>query len=111
MNDPVRPESGESRKPVVKKMTVTTRESVVYVGRKPVMAYVTAVMMQLNNNNKVTLKARGRSISRAVDVAEIVRKRFVQDAKITNIVTDTEQLTTEDNRLMNVSSISIVLEK
>ena len=55
-----------------------TDENIVYVGNKPVMNYVLAVVTQVNNGaNEVYLKARGRAISRAVDVAEIVRNLFV----------------------------------
>ena len=52
----------------------------VYVGKKPFMNYVTAVVMQFTQGaNEVVIKARGRNISRAVDVAEMVRKRFLKD--------------------------------
>ncbi|MGZ7096546.1 MAG: DNA-binding protein Alba, partial [Methanobacterium sp.] len=53
-------------------------ENVVYIGTKPVMNYVLAVVTQMNNgSSEVMLKARGRAISRAVDVAEIVRNKFL----------------------------------
>jgi DNA-binding protein Alba len=54
-------------------------ENVVYVGRKPVFNYVLAVMNNLQRSGKVTLKARGTNISRAVDVAEVARHRFITD--------------------------------
>ncbi len=85
-------------------------EDVVYVGNKPVMNYVLAVVTQFNNNaNEVVVKARGRSISRAVDVAEIVRNRFLQDVKAKNIEISTEELKTEDGKVINVSAIEITL--
>jgi DNA-binding protein len=55
------------------------------------------------------LKARGRSISTAVDTAEIVRNRFVVDAKLKDITIGTESVTNEEGRTSNVSSIEIVL--
>ena len=58
-----------------------TDENVVYVGQKPPMSYVLAVVTQFNSgSDEVVLKARGRSISTAVDAAEITRNRFVTDA-------------------------------
>ncbi len=57
-------------------------DNVVYVGKKGVMSYVLAVVTQFNNGEKeVIIKARGNAISRAVDTAEIVRQRFVNDVK------------------------------
>ena len=87
-------------------------ENVVYVGVKPPMAYVLGVVTQLSNNQKeVFIKARGRSISKAVDVAEIVRRKFVQDAKVSNIEIGTEERTLESGQKINVSSISIAITK
>lgn len=87
-------------------------ENTVYIGRKPTMNYVLAVVTQFNTGSEeVIIKARGKSISRAVDVAEIVRNRFVQDAKIKDIQISTEQLTGEEGRTANVSSIEIFVGK
>jgi len=62
------------------------QENTVYIGKKPTMNYVLAVVTVFNSGaDEVVVKARGKSISRAVDVAEIVRNRFVQDAKIKDI--------------------------
>jgi len=79
----------------------------VYVGSKSVMNYVTAAVMQLNDSEEVTIKARGRAISRAVDCAEIVRNKFVPDAEITEITTGTDILEHEEGEERNVSTISI----
>ena len=50
-----------------------SEENIVYIGNKPVMNYVLAVVTQINGVvSKVCLKARGRAISRCVDVAEIL---------------------------------------
>ena len=87
-------------------------ENVVYVGVKPPMAYVLGVVTQLSNNQKeVFIKARGRSISKAVDVAEIVRRKFVQDVKISSIDIGTEERQLESGQKINVSSINIALTK
>jgi DNA-binding protein len=88
-----------------------TEENTVFIGSKPTMNYVLAVVTQFNSGDEVVLKARGRAISRAVDVAEIVRNRFVSNAKVKDIKIGTEPLTTEEGRTTNVSSIEISMEK
>ena len=96
-----------------KKKTIEEKnnDDVVYVGKKPPMSYVLAVVTQFNSNgsDRVILKARGRAISTAVDTAEIVRNRFVKDAKLKDIKISTESVTNEDGRDSNVSSIEITL--
>jgi len=82
---------------------------VVYIGKKPTMNYVLAVVTHFNGGSReVVVKARGRSISRAVDVAEIVRGRFIPDAEVRDVRIATEKLS-EDGRSATVSSIEIVL--
>jgi DNA-binding protein len=90
-----------------------TDENVIYVGNKPPMSYVLAVVTQFNmsGSDEVVVKARGRAISRAVDTAEIVRNRFVKDADVRDIKISTESLTNEEGRTSNVSSIEIYLTK
>ncbi|WP_456327240.1 DNA-binding protein Alba [Archaeoglobus sp.] len=78
-------------------------EGVVYVGQKPVMNYVLATLTQFNEGaEKVVLKARGKAISRAVDVAEIVRNRFLPNVDVESIKIDTEELESEQGRKVNV---------
>jgi len=88
-------------------------ENVIYVGQKPPMSYVLAVVTQFqgSGSEEVIIKARGRSISTAVDTAEIVRNRFITDAKIKEIKISTESITNEEGRTSNVSSIEITLTK
>lgn len=87
-------------------------DNTVYIGKKPAMNYVLAVVTQFNSgSNEVVVKARGRSISRAVDVVEIVRNRFMQDAKVKDIQISTEELTGDEGRTTNVSSIEIFMTK
>lgn len=87
-------------------------ENVIYIGNKPPMSYVLAIVTQFNSgSSEVIVKARGRAISRAVDAAEITRNRFVQDAKIKEIRIGTEAITNEEGRTSNVSSIEITLNK
>ncbi|OPY24057.1 MAG: DNA/RNA-binding protein Alba [Methanobacterium sp. PtaU1.Bin242] len=85
-------------------------ENVVYIGNKPLMNYVLAVVTQMNNgSSEIMLKARGRSISRAVDVAEVVRNKFILDAEIGTINISTEELSNREGSNSNVSAIEIQL--
>ncbi len=87
-------------------------ENTVYIGKKPIMNYVLAVVTQFNSGSEVVIiKARGRSIGRAVDVAEVVRHRFMPDCKVKDIEISTEKITGEDGRTVNVSSIEIFLTR
>ncbi len=84
--------------------------AVIFVGDKPVMNYVLAVMTQFNKPvSTVTLKARGRAISRAVDAAEITRNRFMHNVIVKNITIGTENIPGEDGKTVNVSSMEILL--
>lgn len=86
------------------------RDNTVFVGKKESMAYVLAVVTQFNQNHgDIHIKARGRAISKAVDVAEIVRNRFVKEAQVKNITIGTEQLETEEKQKINVSTIELIL--
>lgn len=87
-------------------------DNIVYVGKKSAMGYVLAVVTQFNNGaDSVSVKARGKLISRAVDVAEIVRHRFMPTASLKNIEIMTEELTSEDGSKSKVSAIEIILTK
>ena len=81
-------------------------DSKVFIGKKKSLNYVMAAMVVLNDK-PVRLLARGRSISRAVDVAEILKNRFVSGATYGKILIDTESLTNTDGTNNNVSSIDI----
>jgi len=88
------------------------QSNVVYIGMKPVMAYCLAAMTALRGEgSEVTLMARGRAISKAVDVAEVVRNQFVSDLQVKDISIGTEQLESEDGSPRNVSNIAITLAK
>ena len=84
-------------------------ENSVFVGRRPTMNYVMATMMVLNKGVECTVKARGRAISHAVDVCEILRNRILKGTEYKDIQLSTEQLEGENGQSNNVSSIEIVL--
>lgn len=88
------------------------RDNGVFVGIKPFMNYVTAVVMQFTTKNagSVVIKARGKFISRAVDIAEVATKRFLDgQVEITGISTNSEDFKNREGRDVRVSSIEITL--
>ena len=91
-----------------------SESNAVLVGRKPVMNYVLACITFFHGGAKeVSVKARGRAISRAIDVVEVVRRRFLPDVKIARIGIGTDKISPreDDSGLTNVSTIEIILER
>ena len=89
-------------------------DNVIYIGNKPFMNYVTAVVMQFTTKgaDEVIVRARGKHISRAVDIVEVATKRFLEGkARVKDIRIDSEEFTNRDGQQVRVSSIEIVLEK
>jgi DNA-binding protein len=105
-------------KPTVKKETREKRNvpesNAVLVGNKPVMNYVLACITLFHGGAKeVNVKARGRSITLAIDVAEVVRRRFLPDVKVKKVGIGTDQLQSreENGQVTNVSTIEITLAR
>ena len=96
---------------------MSTEINTIFIGNKPVYSYIMACLTQLsdetgNSVDKLILKARGRAITRAVDVAEVLTKKFMAGkVEIEHIDTSTEQLETRDGRTSNVSAIEITIVK
>ena len=92
---------------------MSEEQNVVYIGRKPVMAYVLAVITHFNapDAKEVVLKARGMSISTAVDVAEITRRRFMTTLAVDKINIGTEEMPEEEGRTRAVSFMEITLKR
>jgi len=91
-----------------------TEASVIYVGNKPFMNYVTAVVMQFTSQGakEVVIKARGRYTARAIDVAEVVRKKFLLgQVNVKSVKIDSEEFSTPDGKRKRISTIEIVLAK
>jgi len=90
-------------------------DNVVFIGNKPFMNYVTGVVMQFTKqgSTEVVVKARGKFISRAVDVAEVTTKRFLNDEgiKVKDIKIDSEEFKNKEGKDVNVSTIEITLAK
>jgi DNA-binding protein len=89
-------------------------ENSIYVGNKPFMNYVTGVVMQFTTKGapEVVIKARGKFISRAVDIAEVSAKRFLQNGvAIKDIKVDSEEFKNTEGKTVRVSTIEITLGK
>ena len=85
----------------------------VYIGRKPAMNYVLAVITSFNasDTKDISIKARGRAITTAVDVAEIVSRRFMKDLSVSDIQIGTEEIQQQEGGTRNVSTIDIKLAR
>jgi len=86
----------------------------IFIGPKPFMNYVTGVVMQFTTKDaqEVIVKARGKFISRAVDVAEVAAKRFLEgQIAMKDVKIDSEEFTNKEGKQVRVSSIEITLEK
>ena len=86
----------------------------IFIGGKPFMNYVTAVVMQFTTKNAddVIIKARGKFISRAVDVAEVAAKRFLEGTvNVKDIKIDSEEFKNNEGKDVRVSTMEITLGK
>ena len=84
----------------------------IFIGKKPLMTYVTATLVQLANEPTVVIKARGKSITRAVDVAQIIVKRMdTLGYKIGPIKLGSETVQSDDGRARNVSTIEVPISR
>ena len=85
---------------------------VIFVGTKPIMTYVSATLTQLSTRHTVTIKARGKRITQAVDVSQMIVKRMntvgyvISDVRILS-----DSLTSQDGKTRNVSTIEIDITK
>lgn len=102
-------------------MTETTKKeeredtNIIFIGEKPFMNYVTGVVTQFKTKQQkeVAIKARGKFISRAVDVAEVAAKKFLKEEniKVKGITINSEEFENKEGKKVNVSTIDITLEK
>ena len=90
------------------------KDNIIFIGPKPFMNYVTAVMTQFQakKEKEVIIRARGKFISWAVDIAEVSTKKWLKEdgVKIKDIKTDSEDFENKEGKRVNVSTIDIVLE-
>ena len=84
----------------------------IYIGKKPLMVYVTASIVQLANEPSIIIKARGMSITSAVDVSQIILKRMgMVGYNLGDVKIGSEQMQSQDGRSRNVSTIEIEVKK
>jgi len=101
-----------TRKEVMSTETRPEAKDTIFIGKKPLMAYVTSALIQLANQPKISVKARGLSIGRAVDVAQIIARRTENSGySIGEIKIGSELLQSKDGRARNVSTIEIEVRK
>ena len=91
-------------------MSNNTKDTI-FIGKKPLMTYVTSAIIQLATLPLITIKARGLSIAHAVDVAQIVLHRTNPAFMIGDVKIDSESLESQDGRTRNVSTIEISIKK
>jgi len=89
---------------------IILKDETVFVGSKPILNYVTALMIAFQRSTSVNIMARGRAISSAVDVVEVARRSFVTDINVDDITIGTERLGDGDD-MRNVSTIAIKISK
>ena len=91
------------------------QQDVIFVGNKPPMAYVLAIITAFSagTNKMITLKARGQAITTAVDLAEITRSRFLKELKVSSIAIGTAEMPPREGETKSrmVSTIEIALAK
>ncbi|MGC8516511.1 MAG: DNA-binding protein Alba [Candidatus Acidifodinimicrobium sp.] len=84
----------------------------VFVGKKPTMSYVLAILTHINSgHDSITLKARGMLVSKAVDISQIVTRKFSKELKVSNVSIGSEEINDKDGNKRMVSFISIELKK
>ena len=89
------------------------KDNTIFVGKKNTKSYVLAAITVLNQSaeKKLIVKARGKAISTAVDVVEMVRNKFFKDLSISDVKISTEELSNEDGSTVRVSAMEITLGK
>lgn len=106
-------ENSTEEKKEVNENTSDEEITQVFIGSKSLMSYVLTIVSIFNNDEirKISIKARGRAINKAVDVSEVVRHRFITDLNVDDINIGTERLTKADGNETNVSTMEIILYK
>ena len=90
------------------------KDNVIFIGAKPFMNYVTGVVVQFNaNNTEVIIKSRGKFISKAVDVAEVSKRKFLKDKNVSvkEVKIGSEEFENKEGKIVNVSTLEITLKK
>ncbi len=97
-----------------KKEKTNKDDNVVFIGGKPFMNYITGVVMQFTtqNTNEVIIKSRGKFMSRAIDVAEVATKRFLEgQTEVKDIKINSEEFKNQEGRNVRVSTLEITIKR
>ncbi|MFB5613520.1 MAG: DNA-binding protein, partial [Candidatus Nitrosomaritimum yanchengensis] len=108
------PEPESKSEPVSKEKSESNQEprNVIYIGTKPIMSYVAATLTQLSTLPTVTIKARGKRITQAVDVSQMIVKRMdTVGYEISDVRISSDSLTSQDGKKRNVSTIELDITK
>jgi len=96
-------------------MKYNKEDNVIFIGSKPLMSYVTGIVMQFTTQkaNEVKITSRGKFISKCVDVVEVARKKFLKelDIKVKEIKIDSQEFENKEGKKITVSTMDIVLSK
>ena len=85
--------------------------NIIFIGKKPLMTYVTSTIVQLATKPNVIIKARGLTTSIAIDVAHIVIKKTKPAFEIDNVSINSESLVSSDGKNRDVSTIDISIKR
>ncbi|MFB5602629.1 MAG: DNA-binding protein [Nitrosopumilus sp.] len=84
----------------------------IFIGTKPIMSYVSATLTQLSTRPSITIKARGKRITQAVDVSQMIVKRMdTVGYVISDVRISSDSLTSQDGKQRNVSNMEIDITK
>jgi len=101
-NEYVEPTPTEERK---------TRDTIL-IGKKPIITYVNSTLTQLSSLPLVTITARGKSITNAVDVSQFILKRMNSVGyEISDVRISSDLLVSNDGKKRNVSSLEIDIRR
>ena len=110
--EPDEPQPSQEPEIVADEEAVVKTRNVIFVGIKPIMTYVTATLTQLASSPTVTIKARGKRITQAVDVSQMIVKRMDSVGyKVTGVRISSDSLLSQDGKMRNVSTIEVDVTK
>ena len=94
------------------KSNTTEERNIIFIGTKPIMSYVSATLTQLSTRPSITIKARGKRITQAVDVSQMIVKRMdTVGYVISDVRISSDSLTSQDGKQRNVSNMEIDITK
>ena len=97
----------EPEKKEIKEVDREKNKDIVFVGGKDFMNYVNAVEWQLKDFKKVTIRARGKYTSRAIDVSQVMKNRY--GCIIKSVELGSSEFENKENRKVKVSTIDIII--